>query len=103
MIFYNITFFIDKEILPEGVAYIKDEFIPSAKAWGLTDPCMKKALFTPGDEASSYAVQFRAQSIGQAHEWAAGEEQAMRRKLGERFGSRILHCSTILEEISLAE
>ncbi|MDR2499387.1 MAG: DUF4286 family protein [Tannerellaceae bacterium] len=102
MIFYNITFLVDKELGTEGADYLRNNFIPEAICSGLlSNPCMKKVLYTPNDDSESYAVQFHAGSIELLNAWNDDHGRRLQHRLRERFGERILCFATILEEISL--
>ncbi|MDR2497736.1 MAG: DUF4286 family protein [Tannerellaceae bacterium] len=101
MIFYNITFLIDKEIGSEGLAYIKGTFIPEATAGGvLFQPCMRKLLAIQDNDGESYAVQFRAGSLEGLRLWNDEHGRQIRINMHERFGERILCIETIMEKIN---
>lgn len=100
MIVYNTTFHIDNEILDECLHYLKKEYIPKAVASGfLHQPCFRRVMQTVKEEGSSYSVQFSVKNVDTLNFWLQHEGEAMQKSLVNRFGSKIVGFTTLLEDI----
>ncbi|MCD7931729.1 MAG: DUF4286 family protein [Tannerellaceae bacterium] len=100
MIVYNITFHVDKEVLDDYLAYMKNEFIPRAASCGfLHRPCLRKVMYTPEEEGASYAVQFHVKNVETLNLWLEQEGKNMHAELTGKFGNKIAGFTTLLEEI----
>ncbi|MDF9831333.1 DUF4286 family protein [Parabacteroides sp. PF5-6] len=101
MIIYNTTFHIANEVLEECLQYLKKTYMPQAASSGfLHNPCLRKVLHAAEqEEGCSYAVQFRVKNIDTLNYWMEREGGQLHKALSERFGSRVVGFSTLLEEI----
>ena len=86
MIIYNITFHIEKDIVPECLNFL----------------CLHRVLpHSEEEEGCSFAVQFRVKNIDTLNYWIEREGQAISRQLIQQFGSKVIGFTTVLEEIEL--
>ena len=103
MIIYNITFHIEKDIVPECLNFLKSIYIPLATQSGfMHSPCLHCVLpHSEEEEGCSFAVQFRVKNIDTLNYWIEREGQAISRQLIQQFGSKVIGFTTVLEEIEL--
>lgn len=100
MIVYNTTFHIDHGALDEGVAYLKEVFLPRASASGfLLNPLLRRVLQKEENEGESFSVQFHVKNMDTLNFWLENEGAALHQELVARFGRKIAGFSTLLEEI----
>lgn len=100
MIVYNTTFHIDNEVLDEGIAYLKEVYLPRASASGfLLNPLLRRVLHHDGDEGVNYSVQFHVKNVDTLNFWLEGEGRVLHQELVDRFGRKIAGFTTLLEEI----
>ncbi len=100
MLLYNVTFGIDKQIEPEWIAWMKENYIPAMMETTLFSDYKMYKVLTHDDETSvSYSVQCFASTIDQVlryiHEFAPALVEAHRL----RFKDRHVAFNTLLEEI----
>lgn len=104
MIVYNTTFNIENDILLECVDYLKKSYIPRAAASGfLRTPNLRRILQVETEDATSYSVQFHVKNPETLEYWMQSEGRALQKELINRFGSKIVGFSTLLEEIDWEE
>lgn len=100
MIVYNTTFHIDNGIVEEGVAFLKEVYLPQAGASGfLQNPLLRKVLHTSEGEGVSFSVQFHVKNMDTLNFWLENEGKLLHQELVAKFGSKIAGFSTLLEEI----
>lgn len=104
MIVYNTTFHIEKEILEEALLHLRKSYIPQAAAGGfLHAPCLRRVIqMNEEGEGESYSVQFHVKNIETLQYWLEKEGNRLHQKLIERFGSKIVGFTTLLDEIDWA-
>lgn len=102
MIIYNTTFNIENDILTECVDYLKKDYIPRAAASGfLMTPYLRRILQDETEDASCYSVQFHVKNPETLEYWMQNEGRTLQQELVQRFGSKIVGFSTLLEDIAL--
>lgn len=100
MIVYNTTFHIEKDILEESLEYLKKQYMQKAVSSGfLQRPCLRRVMHTADDEGGSYSVQFHVKNTDTLQYWLDHEGAALHKELVDRFGSKIVGFTTLLEEI----
>lgn len=101
MIIYNITFHVEKEVVEDGLVYLKRNYIPDVVGSGLLHtPLLRRVMLMPEEEeGESYAVQFQVESLDTLNGWLAQEGRALHHKLVERFSHKIVGFATLLEEL----
>lgn len=102
MIVYNTTFHIEKDVLEEGLEYLKRQYIPKATESGfLQRPCLRRVMRTDEEEGVSFSVQFHVKNVDTLNFWLQNEGNRIHQDLVGRFGHKIAGFSTLLEEIDL--
>lgn len=102
MIVYNTTFHVDKEILEECLAFLREHYIPkAAKSGFLHSPRLMRVMNQGEDEGVSLSVQFHVKNVDTLNYWLQKEGAAIHKALTGRFGQRLVGFSTLLEEIDL--
>lgn len=102
MIVYNTTFHIDKDIVEECLAYLKEHYIPKAAESGfLHTPRLMRVMNTEEDEGLCFSVQFHVKNVDTLNYWLQKEGTVMHKALANRFGQKLAGFSTLLEEIDL--
>lgn len=100
MIVYNTTFHIDNTVLDEGLAFLREVYLPQASASGfLQNPLLRRVLHNAEDEGVSFSVQFHVKNMDTLNFWMENEGKILNQKLVARFGRKIAGFSTLLEEI----
>ena len=100
MIIYNTTFHIDNEVKEEGVAYLKEVYLPEAADSGaLQNPLLRRIIQEEVGEGVNYSVQFHVKDIDALNRWLESEGRLLQQKLMTRFGYKIAGFTTLLEEI----
>ncbi|WP_085535199.1 DUF4286 family protein [Massilibacteroides vaginae] len=100
MIVYNTTFHIDNGVLDEGVAFLREVYLPRASASGfLLNPLLRKVLHDSEDEGVNFSVQFHVKNIDTLNFWLESEGKLLHQELVAKFGPKIAGFSTLLEEI----
>ncbi len=107
MIVYNTTFHIHKDIVEEGLEYLKKSYIPKASEGGiLLSPSfdgtyLRRILDSRNEEGESFSVQFHTRDIDSLNEWVRKEGGALQQDLIGRYKEKIAGFSTLLEDIEL--
>ena len=103
MIIYNITFHIEKDILPDCLNFLKSTYIPLATQSGfMHSPRMHRVLpHVDEEEGNSYAIQFRVKNVDTLNYWIEQEGLRLSHELVRRFGSKVIGFTTVLEEVEL--
>ncbi len=100
MYILNTTFSVHKSIRSEFNLWIRKVYIPAATATGiLSNPQLARVIGTDDPDSSSYAMQFKAQSLREAVRWHDETAVLLRDDMHARFGERVLFFTTYLEVI----
>jgi len=100
MIIYNTTFHLDNEVEKEGVAYLKEVYLPEAVVSGLLQkPLFRRIIQEKVGEGVNYSVQFQVKDIDTLNCWLESEGRVLQQKLVMQFGHKIAGFTTLLEEI----
>ncbi len=100
MILLNTTFLVHKSIEQPFIDWVHETYIPSAEKSGIfTDPILSRVLIETDPEATSYALQMRAQSHSDADRWHNNEACLLKDAQARIWGERMLHFTTFMEII----
>ncbi len=99
MTLYNTTFAIDPELRDEFIAWLRDEFIPTATADG--EYFESARLFTvdtlqPDSEALSLALQMETSEVDNINLWYADHGSRLFDHIMNRWPGRAVFFSTTL-------
>lgn len=97
MILFNTTFLVNPKADEVFHAWVRDEFIPAA----LADRTLRDPLFTrvlvDNPDGTSYALQFKAETMDDACRWEETEGQRLKARLFARHGHDILPFVTYMD------
>lgn len=97
MILFNTTFLVSPRADEAFHAWVRDEFIPTALAGNiLRDPLFTRVLVENPD-GTSYAIQFKADTMEAARSWEDSKGQRLKAKLFGRHGHDILPFVTYMD------
>lgn len=105
MIIYNTTFHVENETVDKFLTYIKDIYVPAMIVGDhLSLPRLTKILTqTEESEGSScYSLQFSAENEQVLDRWMEEEGISLLNNLIYSFSHKVLHFSTLLDEIDLS-
>jgi len=99
MILYNVTVAVDDAIHDDWLNWMKEIHIPEVMATNrFTDYKMFKVLLNK-EEATSYAIQYFAESMAELQLYQALHAEELRKKHVEMFGNNAVSFRTVLEEV----
>lgn len=103
MLVYNITFHVEGEMQADFLRFLKEEYVPQATQRGFVhSPLLHRVLpHAEEEEGCSYAVQFRVKNADRLNFWIEQEGRVLARRVVERYGSKVVGFTTVLEEIDL--
>ncbi|NDV69225.1 DUF4286 family protein [Dysgonomonas sp. 25] len=102
MIIFNTTFHLEDEIHDEGLAFLRQTYIPSAAGSGfLLQPRLARIHRQHEEGGVSYSLQFHVKNVDVLNHWLTTDGHALQQQLAQRFGNKMLGFVTVLEEISL--
>ena len=93
---------LQSEDIGLGIEYLKKSYIPRAAASGfLRTPYLRRILQDETEDATSYSVQFHVKNPETLEYWMQSEGRDLQQELVNRFGTKLVGFSTLLEEINL--
>lgn len=97
----NTTFYVSLDLRLKFLAWVREKYLPAAIAEGMCQPRLTRLLMEVHEGAEGYALSLTCTDMEGALAWHdyAGEE--LRRELSKRFGEKILHFTTFMEELPL--
>lgn len=98
MIIVNTTFYVEASLEKEFVSWVKNTYIPGS---ALTRPSVAKILGVVEEGMTAFAVRMYAPTIAAAEAWDNGQGALLRGMLAGKYGQRILHFTTMMENIAL--
>lgn len=104
MIVYNTTFNIENDVLEECLDHLKKMYIPKAIASGfLYNPCLRRILQeeTDDDQGQNFSVQFHVKNVDTLNFWLQQEGAAIQQELINRFKTKVVGFTTLMEEMDL--
>lgn len=103
MIVLNTSFHVHASLADKFKTWVRQSYIPSAKASGLLgSPRFATLLIEVQEDCLSYAVSFEARNIEDAIKWHDNEGADLRAELHRQFGEGIVFFTTYMEELSLS-
>lgn len=102
MIVYNVTLSVDRDLVDEWLAWMKNEHIPEVLATGLfLDSRIYKVL--ADDEGSvSFAVQYTCADMATYERYRDEHAPRLQQHMRQRYGDRIAAFRTLLEVMHTA-
>lgn len=101
MILYNTTFTFHNPLREPISEWLRQLWLPEAKAAGLTDSTVARLMVEIDPEATAFAVQGRFPDEATAAIWRDGRGAELLAELSARYGERILPFTTFMEVIDL--
>lgn len=102
MFLLNTTFHVENSLIEEFLTWIKEIYIPEAMSSGLLkNPKLSRILIEVDPAATSYAMQFNADTIEQASLWHDEIGAELRGQLSRRWPERIVFFTTYMENMPL--
>lgn len=98
MIIVNTTFYVETPLEKEFISWVKDTYIPGSP---LTRPSVARILGAVEEGMTAFAVRMHAPTVAVADAWDNGQGALLRGILAEKYGQRILHFTTMMENIPL--
>lgn len=100
MILYNITVIVEDSILADWMSWITPNFIsPIEQSGMLSGNKMYKVLGSP-NEGVTICIQFQARSMESFQQFKQQIEPALMASHGERFQSKALAFTSLMEQIN---
>jgi hypothetical protein len=102
MIVYNVTCSMEKQLAPEWLDWMKQVHIPEVMATGCFQDykIMKLITTVPDDPGINFAIQYRANSLGDYNRYRDEFAPALQQKTREKYGENITAFRTLLEEVT---
>lgn len=101
MILLNTTFLVHKSIEKPFISWLNDTYIPTAEKSGIfIEPLLSRVLIESDPEATSYALQMRAQSHDDANNWHEQDATILKNIIFKLWGEKVLHFTTFMEIIN---
>jgi len=101
MIIYNVTTKADHSIAAEWLQWLKEEHIPEMIATGcFEDATVLQLIDIDQTDGLTYAVQYHAQSKEQYHLYLQQHAGAIRKKVTEKWGTRIISFRTVMTVVN---
>jgi hypothetical protein len=101
MIVYNTTFTFHNSLREELISWLRNQWLPEAKAAGLIDSMVAKLMVEIDPSAMAFAVQGKFQSEADAHQWHDGRGAELLAHLHSIYGENILPFTTYMEVLDL--
>jgi len=102
MVIVNTTFHVHKPLADEFIRWVKEEYAPCAAREDMVAPRLTEIFDGVDPEATSYAFSVTTRNIDEARKWHEGEAaSALRSRLSERYGERILFFTTYMKSLPL--
>ncbi|MGM9803394.1 MAG: DUF4286 family protein [Muribaculaceae bacterium] len=102
MVIFNTTYHVANETIPEFIAWLRSEYVPQATADRmLLVPQLTRIIGSERDGGTSFALQFRAQSLNSLEIWQRNTGKRLNALLTRTFGNNVLGFSTVMEKIDI--
>lgn len=103
MIIYNTTYAVEISSLGAFIKFLKEAYIPGLLEGGvLSDPKLLRIIpEEPEQDVVSLALQFSAPDRTTLEEYLQGECACYQGAIQNRFGTNVLHFSTLMDVIDL--
>ena len=102
MVIFNTTFQISEGLQEPFIEWIKNEYIPLAiHSQMLFSPLLSRVLVQEDIEGDCYARQFHVNNLENLNKWYEDYGKGLNEKLIEKFASKVVGFSTVLERIEI--
>lgn len=101
MILLNTTFYVHPSVEDDFLSWVRNTYIPSALASGLSGPELCLLLADVGEGVSGYALHLYAESLSDAEGWHDGDGGNIRSGFMCRYGEKMLSFSTYMELLAV--
>ena len=102
MIICNTTFSVPKHLQVEFVKYMREEYVPTALIRNIIkDPRLSRVHAENEEGGYSYALEFKAESIGHLETWNVEIGRDLYISLLKKFQQNIPGFTTVLQPITL--
>ena len=100
MYIYNVTFSVDKEIVPEFIEYVKSVFIPaSLECAGFSNPLLTRVLHEIDPKTTNHTVQFHVESVEDINYWYEDKGSLLFSNIMDIWSTKVVFFQTALEVI----
>lgn len=100
MTLLNTTFHVHSSVNDFFIEWVKGIYIPTAmKSECLSNPLFTRIMMQIDPDATSYAVQFHANSHNEAELWHDSIAAQLKEELAKKVGENVLFFSTYMEII----
>lgn len=97
MIIHNITYCVDRPLVPAFLEWVRTEVVPQAESEGLEVQALARVMSTPDPDSESYALQLLAQGLADVRRWTRGPGASLAAAAAARWGQRVLPFATNLQ------
>lgn len=97
----NTTFQVDQSVEKPFLTWLRNEYIPTAAAVGLTDPQLCRLLIEVEEGAVSYAFQLRSDNPSFAQAWFEAKASRLLNDMTSHFSQKVLYFTTFMEQLAL--
>ena len=102
MVIFNTTFQISEGLQEPFIEWIKNEYIPLAiHSQMLFFFFLSRVLVQEDIEGDCYALQFHVNNLENLNKWYEDYGKGLNEKLIEKFASKVVGFSTVLERIEI--
>lgn len=100
MILYNVTVQIDKDIEAEWLEWMKSKHIPDVISSGqFFESRISRLLNEPDEEASTYVIQYHAESLAQYNRYISEFAPPLRDEFNSRYKDKFVLFRTVMEVV----
>jgi hypothetical protein len=100
MVLLNTTFHVHVTVQKAFVEWLRQEYQSAALATGfLTEPQLARVMGGDDPDGTSFAYQLKAPTLAQAKRWHDADAAALRNKITQQWGQKVLFFTTYLSII----
>ena len=100
MIIYNVTVKLEPAIAGDYIKWMQQEHIPEVVGTGcFTHAHILRLLETDESDGPTYAIQYHAESKSNYNRYMEKHAGAMRQKLVDRWGNRVIAFRTVMQRV----
>jgi hypothetical protein len=99
MILVNTTFLVEYGLENEWIDWAHTVYIATATSVGHRNPLLMRVFSKEENGGTTFALQIQCDGKADADEWLTKLQPGLLKEISTRWGQRVLHFTTMMEEV----